>query len=98
VLSLEKQNELNKQEKQFVFAFFILAILNPSPFLPRRFSLGIRQSSNIRLHVELALIPNLSSFFPNDKPSVGFFTINALIPLCLSDLSVVAKTTTASAS
>ena len=74
----------------------LLAILNPSPLLPSKFSFGTIQSSNIRLHVELALIPNLSSFLPNDKPSVGFFTINALIPLCLSDLSVVANTTVAS--
>jgi hypothetical protein len=72
--------------------------LNPSPLLPRRFPFGIIQSSKIKLHVELALIPNLSSFLPNDKPSVGFLTINALIPLCLSDLSVVAKTTAALAS
>lgn len=56
------------------------------------------QSSKIRLHVELALMPSLSSFFPNDKPSLGFFTINALIPLCFNDLSVVAKTTVAFAS
>jgi hypothetical protein len=72
--------------------------LNPSPFFPSKFSFGIIQSSNIRLHVELALIPNLSSFLPNDKPSDGFLTINALMPLCFRDLSVVAKTTAASAS
>ncbi len=90
--------EIKYLTKYLICAFLILAILNPSPLLPRRFSFGIIQSSNIRLHVEVALIPNLSSFFPNDKPSVGFFTRNALMPLCLSDLSVVAKTTTASAS
>lgn len=70
--------------------------MNPSPCFPSKFSFGIIQSSNIRLHVELPLIPNLSSLLPNDKPSVGFLTINALMPLCLSDLSAVAKTTPAS--
>ena len=80
------------------FLLFLLAILNPSPFFPSKFPFGMRQSSKIRLHVELARIPNLSSFFPNDKPSLGFLTINALIPLCFNDLSVVAKTTAAFAS
>lgn len=58
----------------------------------------MRQFSKIREHVEEALIPSLSSFFPSVSPSVGLGTINALIPLCFFDLSVVANTTDASAS
>ena len=41
-------------------------------------------------------IPNLSSFLPKESPCVGLGTTKAEIPLCLSDLSVVAKTTVAS--
>lgn len=43
-------------------------------------------------------MPNLSSFFPSERPAVGLGTMNAEIPLCLRDLSVVAKTTVASLS
>ena len=43
-------------------------------------------------------IPSLSSFFPSERPAVGLGTINAEMPLCLRDLSVVAKTTVASLS
>lgn len=72
-----------------------MAILNPKPGSPRIFSLGISQSSYINEHVDDPLIPNLSSFFPNSKPLIGFGTINAEIPLCFKLLSVVAKTTAA---
>lgn len=65
-------------------------------FLPKSESIGILQSSKIKLHVELPRIPSLSSFFPKDKPSVGFGTRKALIPLCFRLLSVVANTTVAS--
>lgn len=57
-----------------------MAILKPIPGCPRRFALGIRQSSNIRLAVEEARIPSLSSFFPSDSPGVGMGTRNALMP------------------
>lgn len=73
----------------------IMAILNPSPGCPRIFSFGISQSSNIREQVEDPLIPNLSSFFPNSNPFIGFGTRKAEIPLCFKLLSVVAKTTDA---
>ena len=56
----------------------------------------MRQFSKISKQVEEALIPNLSSFFPRLSPSVGLGTMNALIPLCFFDLSVVANTTAAS--
>ena len=57
-----------------------IAILKPSPNLPSKFSFGMQQSSNIKLHVEEAFIPSLSSFFPRESPLVGFGTINALMP------------------
>lgn len=57
-----------------------MAILKPIPSCPSRLALGIRQSSNIRLAVEEARIPSLSSFFPNDSPAVGMGTRNALMP------------------
>lgn len=57
-----------------------MAILKPIPSCPSRLSLGIRQSSNIRLAVEEARIPSLSSFFPSDSPAVGMGTRNALMP------------------
>ena len=57
-----------------------IAILKPNPGSPSRFSFGILQSSNIRLPVDVALIPNLSSFFPKLSPAIGFGTRKALIP------------------
>lgn len=57
-----------------------MAILKPIPSCPSRLALGIRQSSNIRLAVEEARIPSLSSFFPSDSPAVGMGTRNALMP------------------
>ena len=71
-----------------------MAILNPIPASPNKFSFGILQSSKITLLVAEALIPSLSSFFPRLSPSVGLGTMKALIPLCFLDLSVVANTTT----
>ena len=69
-----------------------IAILNPCPGSPIRFALGIRTFSIIRLAVDDARIPSLSSLAPNEKPSAFIGTTNADIPLCFSDLSVVAKT------
>jgi len=57
-----------------------IAILKPLPGLPRIFSFGILQSSNISWQVDEARIPSLSSFFPSVNPLVGFGTMNALIP------------------
>ncbi|PRD35245.1 UNVERIFIED_CONTAM: hypothetical protein NCL1_12107 [Trichonephila clavipes] len=79
----------NELEESIVYT---IAILNPSPVFPRRFSLGMRQSSNMRLQVDEPLIPILSSFFPLAIPSEGSGTMKQLIPLCFFDLSVVAKT------
>lgn len=74
----------------------LIAILKPYPGFPIRFSCGILQSSNIKLQVDDPRIPNLSSFFPKERPAVGLGTTKAEIPLCFRDLSVVAKTTVAS--
>lgn len=68
-----------KKERQLLL-LITMAILNPNPGSPSRFSLGILQSSKIRLQVEVALIPSLSSFFPRDRPAMGLGTRNALIP------------------
>lgn len=57
-----------------------MAILKPIPSCPSRLALGIRQSSKIRLAVEEARMPSLSSFFPSDSPGVGMGTRNALMP------------------
>lgn len=57
-----------------------MAILKPIPSCPSRLALGIRQSSNIRLAVEEARIPSLSSFFPSESPGVGMGTRKALMP------------------
>ena len=73
-----------------------MAILNPIPVLPSRFSAGISQSSKIKLQVDDPRIPNLSSFLPSERPSTGLGTMKAEIPLCFKDLSVVANTTDAS--
>mmetsp|Transcript_19478 Transcript_19478/g.60138 ORF Transcript_19478/g.60138 Transcript_19478/m.60138 type:complete len:208 (+) Transcript_19478:414-1037(+) len=76
-----------------------MAILKPSPRSPRRLDFGISQSSKMRLQVELARMPNLSSGAPSEKPGVFLAsTKKAEMPLCLSALSVVQKTTAASAS
>jgi hypothetical protein len=57
-----------------------MAILKPIPGSPSRFSLGIRQSSKMRLAVEEARMPSLSSFLPSVSPGVGMGTRKALIP------------------
>lgn len=96
-----------------------MAILNPMPGSPSKFSLLTVQSSKFKVQVDEPRIPSLSSFLPNDRPEKclnfsnhryqrtyhvslspghGFGTRKALIPLCFFDLSVVAKTTAASAS
>ena len=53
--------------------------LNPSPSLPSRFSLGMRQSSKISSAVEEARTPNLFSFLPMENPGVPVSTMNELI-------------------
>lgn len=72
--------------------------LNPNPRSPSRFSFGTTQSSKIKEQVDDPLMPSLSSFLPNSKPSIGFGTMRAEMPLCFKLLSVVAKTTQASLS
>ena len=60
-----------------------MAILNPIPGVPSKFSLGITQSSIMTLEVDEALIPSLSSFLPRDTPGALLGTIKALIPRML---------------
>lgn len=57
-----------------------IAILKPDPRGPSMLPRGILQSSRMRLAVEVALMPSLSSFFPRDRPGWGMGTRNALIP------------------
>lgn len=48
----------------------IIAILNPIPGSPSRFSSGTKQSSNMRLQVLEAVMPSLSSFLPRERPRI----------------------------
>lgn len=57
-----------------------MAILKPIPGSPSRLSLGMRQSSKMRLAVDEARMPSLSSFFPSVSPGVGMGTKKALMP------------------
>ena len=52
----------------------------------------------MRFAVDDPRMPSLSSAAPTEKPSAFVSTRNAEMPRCLRDLSVVAKTTAASAS
>lgn len=58
-----------------------MAILKPIPSSPSKLALGTLQPSMMRLAVEDALMPSLSSFFPKDMPGLSNGTIKALIPL-----------------
>mmetsp|Transcript_1151 Transcript_1151/g.3226 ORF Transcript_1151/g.3226 Transcript_1151/m.3226 type:complete len:239 (+) Transcript_1151:88-804(+) len=75
-----------------------MAILKPSPGSPSIAALGTAQSSKMRFAVDDPRIPSLSSGAPTEKPGASRSTRNAEMPLCFRDLSVVAKTTAASAS
>ncbi len=68
-----------------------MAIPNPLPTLPNKFSLGTLQFLNISSHVAEPLIPIFFSFFPTEKPSKSFSTINAEIPLRPFERSVIAR-------
>lgn len=46
-----------------------IAILKPIPKSPSIFSFDTVQSSNVKLHVDVPFIPNLSSFAPKLKPT-----------------------------
>ena len=74
-----------------------IASLKPLPSLPRRFSLGILQSSKISSQVEEPLIPILSSGSPTVNPGVPLSTMKAEIPWFPLDLSVIAMITNTSA-
>mmetsp|Transcript_15033 Transcript_15033/g.33619 ORF Transcript_15033/g.33619 Transcript_15033/m.33619 type:complete len:253 (+) Transcript_15033:752-1510(+) len=76
----------------------VMPTLKPSPGLPSIMSLGRRTSSMIRLPVEEARIPSLSSFLPTENPGLSVGTMKADSPLCFIDLSVVAMTMAACAS
>ena len=58
-----------------------MAILKPMPSSPSKLALGTRHPSMMRLAVEDALMPSLSSFFPRDIPGLSNGTMKALIPL-----------------
>ena len=60
--------------------FNTIAILNPAPRGPSMLSSGTLQSSRMRLAVDEALMPNLSSFFPRESPGWGMGTRKALMP------------------
>lgn len=80
LLTISKKKKIRMKKERQLLLLITMAILNPNPGSPSRFSLGILQSSKIRLQVEVALIPSLSSFFPRDRPAMGLGTRNALIP------------------
>jgi hypothetical protein len=50
----------------------LIAILKPAPAGPSMLALGTLQSSKIRLAVDDALMPSLSSFLPKLNPGVLF--------------------------
>ena len=76
----------------------VIATLKPSPRLPSRFPFGTRQLSMMRLPVDEARMPSLSSFLPRENPGASVGTKKADRPLCFLSLSVVAMTTAACAS
>ena len=75
----------------------VIAILNPMPSAPSKFSFGMAASSKMMLLVEEARMPSFSSFLPRETPGVFMGTTKALMPLCFLLLSVVAKTMVAPA-
>lgn len=60
-----------------------MAILNPWPSSPIRLDLGMRTFSIMRLAVEEARIPSLSSLAPRENPGRFVGTTKAEMPLCL---------------
>ena len=60
-----------------------MAILNPCPGSPIKLPLGIRTFSMMRLLVDDALIPSLSSLAPREKPAAFIGTTKAEMPRCL---------------
>lgn len=69
-----------------------IAIPNPAPAFPSRDVFDMRQFSKVTVAVEEALMPSLSSFLFTCTPGSFMSTMKQLIPLCLSDLFVVANT------
>ena len=65
-----------------------IAILNPSPSSPSKFSFGTLTFSKNNSPVFPARIPNFPLVAIEEKPSQLRSTINAEIPLCFSDLSL----------
>ena len=68
-----------------------MAILNPSPSAPSRFSTGTSQSWRWNATVGDARMPIFFSFFPTAKPGNPGSTRNAVIPLAPLLRSTVAK-------
>lgn len=52
---------------------------------------GILQSSRMMLAVDEALMPNLSSFFPRERPGCGMGIRNALIPYIHREVEEIKK-------
>ena len=74
-----------------------IAISNPCPSSPIRFSAGTSTFSKKSSPVEPAQMPSLCSVSALVNPFVPFSTMNALMPLCLASGSVFAKTSAWSA-
>src|SRR5438477_440906 len=70
-----------------------IAILNPSPSSPRRFSTGTRTSWSANADVSVARCPILSRCCSMVTPGASMGTMNADIPLLPAFASVFAKTT-----
>src|SRR5450759_2897235 len=70
----------------------VIAILNPSPSRPSRFSRGTSQSSNTSSTVCEPRKPIFFSIVPTDTPGKPFSTANAEMPFGPFDLSVMAIT------
>ncbi len=74
-----------------------IAVLNPVPSSPSKFSAGTWQSSKISSTVGEPRIPIFFSSFPTLKPGDVFSTAKALMPFGPLAGSVTAKTQTTSA-
>ena len=58
----------------------IIAMVNPSPSLPRRLTTGTRQSSKMTAAVGCECQPSFSSCLPNERPVAPFSTTRQEMP------------------
>src|SRR3990167_1836693 len=75
-----------------------MSTFTPSLIFPKTFSAGTQHSVKTNSEVLEPRIPNLSSFCADLNPDMAFSTIKAVMHLAPADLSVLAYTTTTSAS